>query len=405
MSLVLHIADSMDALSPNQAATSPRSADTVLFVAVPAPLGGSNRSLATLLEALGPTVRKVLASPPEGDFLDLVRARNLVDEHLPLPHGTKWRRIRAAILIARWVRRHRSQLLAIHANASRGLNLSSLASLTTRVPVVVWVHDPVGTKWGRRLGPLLGRSLKNVRWAAVSGTARQVAVRNGLCRTEDVEIIPNPLNAATVVGSGQSAPRMDSSRLVVGYLGAGRHRKGFDLLPEIAQALAGQPVELRLFTARLDSDFANPVWAQLDRLGLDPLRSIPVTNPGKNRDVRRVYEQCDIVLVPSRDESFSMVTVEAMLNGLPVVASDLEPIRQLLIGGDEAPAGLVFPVADAAAAARAINTLVSDRDKRVAMGEAGRIRANMLDARQVAARFLTLYGVGAGALAEGTRSP
>jgi phosphatidyl-myo-inositol alpha-mannosyltransferase len=99
-----------------------------------------------------------------------------------------------------------------------------------------------------------------------------------------------------------------------------------------------------------------------------------------------------------------MVTVEAMLNGLPVVASDLEPIRQLLIGGDEPPAGLVFPVADAAAAARAITTLVSDRDKRVAMGEAGRIRANMLDARQVAARFLTLYGVGAAALADGARS-
>lgn len=393
MCLVLHIAHSMDALSPNQAAVPPRPGDTVLFVAVPAPLGGSNRSLATLLEAIGPTVRKVLASPSEGDFLDLVKGRGLVDEHLPIPHGTKWRRIRAAVRIALWVRGHRSRLLAIHANASRGLNLSSLAAITTRVPVVVWVHDPIGTNWGRRLGPIMGRFLRNVRWAAVSDTARQVAVRNRLCRPEDVELIPNPLNAVTVVGSGTRPRRGDPSRVVVGYLGAGRYRKGFDLLPEIARALTGQSVELRLFTARLSSDFADPVWAHLDQLGSDPVRSIPVTNPGKNPDVRRVYEQCDIVLVPSRDESFSMVTVEAMLNGIPVVASDLEPIRQLLAGGDEAPAGVVFPVGDAAAAAEAIASLVSDPTKRDAMGQAGRTRAKMLDAREVASRFLKLYGV------------
>ena len=394
MCLVLHIADSMDALSLNQAAVPPKPGDTVLFVAVPAPLGGSNRSLATLLEAIGPAVRKVLASPSEGDFLDLVKGRGLVDEHLPIPHGTKWRRIRAAVRIALWVRGHRSRLLAIHANASRGLNLSSLAAITTRVPVVVWVHDPIGTKWGRRLGPIMGRFLRNVSWAAVSDTARQVAVRNRLCRPEDVELIPNPLNAVTVVGSGTRPTRGDPSRVVVGYLGAGRRRKGFDLLPEIARALTGQSVELRLFTARLSSDFADPVWAHLDQLGSDPVRSIPVTNPGKNPDVRRVYEQCDIVLVPSRDESFSMVTVEAMLNGIPVVASDLEPIRQLLAGGEDAPAGVVFPVGDAAAAAEAIASLVSDPIKRDVMGQAGRIRAKRLDAREVASRFLKLYGVG-----------
>ena len=398
MSLVLHIAHSMDTPSPNQAAILRRLSDTVLFVAVPAPLGGSNRSLATLLEAIGPAVRKVLASPPEGDFLDLVKLRGLVDEHVPIPYGTKWRRIRAAIRIAVWVRGHRSRLLAIHANASRGLNLSSLAALTTRVPVVVWVHDPIGTKWGRRIGPILGRLLRNVRWAAVSDIARQVAVRNGLCRTEDVEVISNPLDAVTVVGSEKRPARSDPARVVVGYLGAGRYRKGFDLLPDIARALSGQPVELRLFTARLNSEFADPIWARLDQLASDPDGSIPVTNPGKNADIRRVYEQCDIVLVPSRDESFSMVTVEAMLNGIPVVASDLEPIRQLLSGGDEGPAGMVFPVGDTAAAAAAIASLVSDPTKRHAMGQAGRVRARMLDAREVAARFLTLYGVKATAL-------
>jgi glycosyltransferase involved in cell wall biosynthesis len=214
--------------------------------------------------------------------------------------------------------------------------------------------------------------------------ARQVAVGNGLCLAEEVEIIPNPLNTETVVG-GQKA---STDRIVVGYLGAGRHRKGFDLLPPVARSLSGQNVELRLFTARLDSEFGNPIWLDLDRIS-----TIPITNPGKNPDVRQVYAQCDLVLVLSRDESFSMVTVEAMANGIPVVASDLDPIRELLLGGNEAPGGMVFPVEDAAAAATAIASLASDPVRRSAMGEAGRRRAKELDARNVAARFLALYGV------------
>jgi phosphatidylinositol alpha-mannosyltransferase len=374
----------MEPPTENRRSAAVRLGDTVLFVAVPAPLGGSNRSLATLLEAIGRSVRKVLASPPEGDFLDLVRARGLVDEHLPLPYGTKWRRILASIRIARWVRAHRQELLAVHANATRGLNLSSLAALTTRIPIVVWVHDPVGTRWGRRLGPIVGRLLRNVTWAAVSEVARQVAVDNGLCRSDEVELIPNPLNTETVVG-GRKRP---SDRVVVGYLGAGRHRKGFDLLPQIARALSGQPVELRLFTARIESEFGNPVWDELDRI-----ETIPVTNPGKNPDVRQVYAQCDLVLVPSRDESFSMVTVEAMANGIPVVASDLEPIRQLLLGGGLPPAGVVFPVGDPAAAGEAIASLIANPKRRMAMSDAGRTRAKELDARSVASRFLALYGV------------
>lgn len=384
---MLHIARSMDTPSGKRPPSAVRSGDTVLFVSVPAPLGGSNRSLATLLEAIGPAVRKVLASPPEGDFLDLVKARGLVDEHLPLPHGSKWRRVLASIRIARWVRAHRKRLLAVHANASRGLNLSSVAAITTGVPIVVWVHDPVGTSWGKRLGPVLRRLLRNVKWAAVSDVARRVAVDNGLCRTEEVELIPNPLNIEMVVGV-RSSP---GERAVVGYLGAGRHRKGFDLLPEIAKNLAGHPVELRLFTARLNSDFGNPVWDQLDRI-----EEIPVTNPGKNPDVRQVYGQCDLVLVPSRHESFSMVTVEAMANGIPVVASDLEPIRQLLLGDQAPPAGMTFPVGDAGAAGKAIASLASDSGLRSAMGEAGRQRAQELDSRNVASRFLALYGAKAG---------
>lgn len=355
--------------------------DTVIFVSVPPSLGGSTRALATLLGSVDGRVRRVLASPREGAFLSLAQERRLFEEHLPLPYGSRLRRIQASIRIAVWTLAHRRRLLAIHANASRGLNLAALAGFLSKVPITAWIHDPTGTPWGRRLGPVLRPLVRGVRWFAVSNTARDVVVRNGLCRSDQVEILPNPLDPGAVLGRGHTP----SDRVVVGYLASGRYRKGFDLLPEIILRTDSSDLEWRLFTRRFESDYAEPVWRELD--GID---SAKVTHLGPDRDVRRVYDQCDIVLVPSREESFSMVTAEAMLNGIPVVATDLEPMRDLL-GGDPHGAGLLFPRGDVEAAAAAVRQLATDPDLRRRLGAEGRRRARQLSSDRVAARLLESY--------------
>lgn len=329
----------------------------------------------------------MLAAPAEGAFVELVRQRGLVEEHLPLRRSTRVPRIgrmAAALRIAAWTLRNRRRLVAIHANATRGLNLAAIAALVSRVPVTVWVHDPVASPWGRRLGPLLGLLLQRTRWAAVSDTARRVAVGNRLCRADQVEIVPNPIDPEEVLGAGRSP----SERVVVGYLGGATYRKGFDLLPEIIERLADLPIVWKLFTNRFLTDFNRPIWEILGRI--DARR---VSLLGAEPDVRLVYQQVDIVLVPSRHESFSRVTAEAMLNGLPVVASDIPPLRELL--GDEA-AGLLFPVNDPAAAGQALRRLVLDGDLRSRLGNEGRKRAAGFDPARVAERMLALYGVKAG---------
>jgi glycosyltransferase involved in cell wall biosynthesis len=282
-----------------------------------------------------------------------------------------------------WVFRNRRRMLAIHANASRGLNLSIAAGFLTGVPITVWVHDPIASPMGKRLGPLLRLFLRRVQWFAVSDTARRVVVGNGLCRADEVEIVPNPVDASTVLGQG----RKPSDQIVIGYLGAGRDRKGFDLLPDIIEGVADLPVEWRLFTKRVESDYSTPIWNRLDAMA-----STGVKNPGPDSDVRRIYDQCDIVLVPSRAESFSLVTAEAMLNGIPVVASDLDPLRDLLSSATADGAGLLFTTGDAPEAVDAIRRLVSDPDLRRRMGAEGQHRAVAFRSDRVADRLLKSYG-------------
>ncbi|MEK7860608.1 MAG: glycosyltransferase family 4 protein, partial [Chloroflexota bacterium] len=64
---------------------------------------------------------------------------------------------------------------------------------------------------------------------------------------------------------------------------------------------------------------------------IEPLPNVEIreTTP----DVGRVYGQSRIVLMPSAEESFGLVAVEAQSNGVPVIASDLPSLRESLGDG------------------------------------------------------------------------
>lgn len=77
----------------------------------------------------------------------------------------------------------------------------------------------------------------------------------------------------------------------------------------------------------------------------------------------------DILILPSLDEGMPRVVLEAMSMELPVVATTVGGIPELV---DEEKTGLLVPAANAGALARAIETLLSDEDRASKMGKAGR---------------------------------
>lgn len=89
-----------------------------------------------------------------------------------------------------------------------------------------------------------------------------------------------------------------------------------------------------------------------------------------------------------------MSVIEAMLTGLPVVASDLPGTREQVLPG---VTGLLVPPRDPAALAAALAALAGDSPLRAALGEAGRQRALALfEETRVIERTLALLGVSAG---------
>ena len=366
----------------NQRAGDP---PTVLFVVTPAQMGGSNRSMLTLLQSLEGRVNRVLALPAFGSFREVAEAQNLADEYVDLPRkpGSRFDRllrVAASVKIAWWVLCRRSRVSAIHANALTGLNMSVPAAILHKGNTVVWIHDPVGSRWGNRLGPIVRRLVPELKIAAVSRVAEGVAVENGLCEKGAAHIIPNPIDPTDVV---PAAPTRTGDPLCVGVLGGATHRKGFDLIPDTIDTLDDDSVEWHLFVSSNVEPGMEPTWQRLRS-------STNVHIHEKVFDVASVYGQLDIVFCPSRNESFCRVAAEAMINGIPVVGSDIEPLRDLL--GEE-KAGIVFSNEDPAEAAAALQRLLSNPSLRTVMGNEGKRRSEAFQPAAIADRLLEVYGL------------
>ena len=85
--------------------------------------------------------------------------------------------------------------------------------------------------------------------------------------------------------------------------------------------------------------------------------------------IEAYYKSADVVVVPSRWEGFGLVAAEAMRAGLPVIASDVGGLKEIV---DDGVTGVLFPTDDVNALVRTISTL-TDAQLR-AMGRAGKER-------------------------------
>ena len=92
-------------------------------------------------------------------------------------------------------------------------------------------------------------------------------------------------------------------------------------------------------------------------------------------DMPSLYAAIDVLAAPSRTEGFGLMLVEAMAAGVPIVATSVEAIPEVVGDG---PA-LLVPPSDPAALAGAIDRVLGDRDAAAAMADRRpRARAGVL---------------------------
>jgi glycosyltransferase involved in cell wall biosynthesis len=288
------------------------------------------------------------------------------------------------VRLAVWVLQNKRRLTAIHANGYGELNVVAPAAIVSRTPVVVWLHGFEIRRWDMRLGRLWRLALRLI-VAAVSETAARTATGSGLAPEAPIRIVPNPIDPEDCLAVETRRSRGALTDCVVGYLAAANARKGFSLLPDIIAKVSDASIRWVVFAPRPKDRTTpeEPIWSRLEAL------RPRIAFEGWQTHVADAYQICDIVFCPSAEESFSRIPAEAMLNGLPVVASDIEPHRTLLAGRN--PAGLLFPIETPDMAADEIRRLAGDPSLRTALGNAGRSRVETFAPDRIVAQLVDLY--------------
>jgi glycosyltransferase involved in cell wall biosynthesis len=226
---------------------------------------------------------------------------------------------------------------------------------------------------------------RRVRWLAVSPTAAATLASATGTSVDRIRVVPNPVDPARVV-----AEPVAHAGVRIAYLGQPLEIKGFPLLGPIIERVERDDVAFDLFLSPPPANLPlelRPPWDAL----FTAAEGRQVVLFGQQADVRPIYAETDIVLCPSRNESFNRIAVEAMLNGIPVVASDL-PAHRTLLGDEEA--GLLFPVDEADAAAAALYRLIDDAALRARLGERGRVRAQAYLPERIVPKLLAAYRAG-----------
>jgi len=162
-------------------------------------------------------------------------------------------------------------------------------------------------------------------------------------------------NAVAIDPTAPTAPAAPTPlrlpRRSVVHVGGLHHRKGVDVLVEAVGRLteAGDPVELFVYGNR------DQPW--LEELAAPLVAAGRVHFEGFTHDPRAAMRAAGVVAVPSRDEPFGLVAVEARAAGAAVVASDVGGLPEALDGGR---AGMLVPPDDVDAWAAALRSVLDD---------------------------------------------
>jgi len=204
------------------------------------------------------------------------------------------------------------------------------------------------------------------------------AVQEDWPRDPRLQLVPDGLDppslkaleigeAGEVVGHGSE----EGGRIRILYLGNFIPGKGQDAaLEALSLARRKNPyLELTFTGGTLGSTraatFREELRAMATKLGLEE----SVRFQDRTDDIWELYARSDIVLMLSESESFSMVVLEGMLSGKPVISSDCGGPRDLIRDG---VTGFLVPVQNPGAAADRILRLAEDPSLRQALGRRGR---------------------------------
>ncbi len=198
-------------------------------------------------------------------------------------------------------------------------------------------------------------------------------------RMKLAQVIGFPLNKIKIIGNGIDLNRFsvqgDKARIrgqlglplegcYIGAVGGLRPVKDHALLLRAMAKLMGRSEALRLVVSG-GGPLADTLQSQALSLGIQGRTHFL----GARDDIHNILNTLDIFVLPSKSEAMPLSLLEAMACGLPVVASAVGGIPEMVENGQT---GMLVPPKDETALVAALERLIANEKERTAMGIAAR---------------------------------
>lgn len=384
---------------------------TILAVDDFVDVGGAQLMLLRLLAGLDSTrYRPQVVLPREGRLAELYRAHSIpcwfVDlAKLKQTYTRVGPAVKAVFDLHNVIQQSNADI--VHANSLWTMQFLALAARLTRRPLVTSIHafPIIHSPLKRMIFSVIKRlTVRQVQKTIVVSRALAAAVLNAnIVRPKDLEIIANGIDlkryrSPVVEQTWRATNRLPESCFLIGTVGRIHPGKGQELFLEAAvKVLSHTSTAVHFvvigqeFRTELENlGFSRRLAAQAQRLGIADCFHII----GFQEDMISAYAALDIVALPTYEETFGMVVLEAMAMGKPVIASATGGIPELVTDG---LTGLLVKVGDYNGLAQSMLKLVNDPDYGAALGAAARNHALTHYDLQASIRSLArVYGLVSG---------
>jgi len=257
-----------------------------------------------------------------------------------------------------------------------------LISKIKNIPYIAHVHidvDPSG-RFGFLLQPykkiILAEVLKNAsRIICLSNSQKEIIVKKYKLQKKYIEIIPNGVSKSffvkrtivkkevpTVLFVGRLSPQKNIPRLIK------------------AVSLMKQKVHLQIVGRGEEYKKIKKLIKELN------LSNITILGKKIDKELIKIYKQADIFALPSNKEGVPLVLLEAMAAGLPIVASDIYGVNELLNN-----TGILVQKPSPKTFAIALDKLITDIEMQKKLSQKAQKKARLFSWNNILAKIEKIY--------------
>ena len=327
--------------------------------------GGAERLFVDCCRGLADAGHQVLAvCHPEFEARDLLECPQV--SIAPLHVQWDWSPF-ARKSLARILREHSPQV--IHSHLSRGSALAGDAGTSMGFRVIANVHNYINLKYYRNISHFCPSTEDQKRYLLEGGVSEK-----------NISVIPH-FSMIPVI-SEENMPICHEPPILISF-GRFVHKKGFHLLIEAIRLLVDSGEDIKLVLGG-DGPEKEKLHRQVQALNLQN----HVRFHGWVDDVRAFLNAGSYFVLPSLDEPFGIVILEAMASGKTILASKAKGPLEIL----DASTAWMFELNDSADLAATLRTAISQPQKSVEKARAALARyRSKYSPEQIIPSYVSLY--------------